>query len=101
MVARTVLQDLKVLAVDQTASPNKDKPVLVRAVTLETTPQQAEELVKATNEGHVQLTLRNPEDRTTAHLNVHRHRRTVRRTPSVLSVTIIKGTAVSHRRVRM
>ena len=38
------------------------EPVIVRAVTLEMTPRQAEIMVKATNEGSVQLTLRNPGD---------------------------------------
>jgi pilus assembly protein CpaB len=58
----TILQNLKVLAVDQTASTDKDKPVVVRAVTLEVKPEQAEVLVKATEEGTVQLVLRNPSD---------------------------------------
>jgi len=59
---RTLLQDIKVLAVDQTASTDKNDPVIVRAVTLEITPQQAEILAKATQEGKVQLSLRNPLD---------------------------------------
>lgn len=58
----TVLQNLKVLAVDQIASQERDGPVIVRAVTLEVDPTQAETLVKATQEGKVQLTLRNPLD---------------------------------------
>jgi pilus assembly protein CpaB len=62
-VTRTVLHDLKVLAVDQTASAGaEEKPVVVRAVTLEADPKQAETLVQATREGNVQLVLRNPED---------------------------------------
>lgn len=60
---RTVLRNLNVLAVDQTASQDKDQPVLVRAVTLEVTPKQAEILVKAREEGRIQLTLRNPLDK--------------------------------------
>ena len=56
----TLLRDIKVLAVDQTSSPEKDKPVIVRAVTLELTPRESERLVKATAEGTVQLALRNP-----------------------------------------
>ncbi|QTP58604.1 Flp pilus assembly protein CpaB [Billgrantia antri] len=60
--SRTVLQNLKVLAVDQIASQERDGPVIVRAVTLEVDPTQAETLVKATQEGKVQLTLRNPLD---------------------------------------
>ena len=43
---RTLLEDLKVLAVDQTASPEKDKPIVVRAVTIEAEPKQAEKLFK-------------------------------------------------------
>ena len=58
----TILQDVKVLAVDQTASTDKDRPVVVRAVTLELSPSEAELLVKATSEGSLQLTLRNPLD---------------------------------------
>lgn len=60
--ARTILQDLRVLAVDQTASTDKTQPVVVRAVTLEMTPKEAEILVKAMSEGHLQLALRNPLD---------------------------------------
>lgn len=59
---RTLLQNLKVLAVDQSAQADKDKPVVVRAVTLEVDPPEAELLVAATEEGTVQLALRNPED---------------------------------------
>lgn len=57
-----ILEDLKVLAVDQSASPDKDNPVVVRAVTLEIDPEHAKKLVKATEEGTVQLALRNPTD---------------------------------------
>lgn len=58
--SKTVLHNLKVLAVDQIASQERDGPVIVRAVTLEVTTREAETLVKATQEGKVQLTLRNP-----------------------------------------
>lgn len=63
-LTRTLLQNLKVLAVDQTSQAEKDKPVVVRAVTLEVDPAQAELLVGATEEGTVQLALRNPDDET-------------------------------------
>jgi pilus assembly protein CpaB len=59
-VTETILQNIKVLAVDQTATTEKNEPVIVRAVTLEMTPPQAEILVKARTEGEIQLTLRNP-----------------------------------------
>jgi pilus assembly protein CpaB len=60
--AETILRNLKVLAVDQTASTEQNDPVIVRAVTLELTPKQSEALVKAREEGSIQLTLRNPLD---------------------------------------
>jgi pilus assembly protein CpaB len=60
--AETILEDLRVLAVDQTASTDKTQPVVVRAVTLEMTPEETEILVKAQTEGKLQLALRNPLD---------------------------------------
>lgn len=59
---RLLLQDLKVLAVDQHTAPGEGNPVVVRAVTLEMDPVQAAKLVEATEEGTVQLALRNPGD---------------------------------------
>jgi len=59
-VTETILRNIKVLAVDQTATTEQNEPVIVRAVTLEMTPAQAEVLVKARTEGEIQLTLRNP-----------------------------------------
>lgn len=56
----TILKNIKVLAVDQTASTDQNDPVIVRAVTLEMKPSQSEVLVKAKSEGTIQLTLRNP-----------------------------------------
>jgi pilus assembly protein CpaB len=60
--SETILEDLRVLAVDQTSSTDKTQPVVVRAVTLEMTPEEAEVLVKAMAEGRLQLALRNPLD---------------------------------------
>ncbi|KFX69237.1 pilus assembly protein CpaB [Pseudomonas taeanensis MS-3] len=60
--SKTILEDLRVLAVDQTASTDKTQPVVVRAVTLEMTPEEAEVLVNAMSEGKLQLALRNPLD---------------------------------------
>jgi pilus assembly protein CpaB len=57
---KTILRNLTVLAVDQTASQDKTTPVVVRAVTLEVTPAQAEILVQAREQGSIQLTLRSP-----------------------------------------
>lgn len=102
-VTRTVLQDIKVLAVDQKISPNKDEPIVVRAVTLELTPKQAEVLVRAREEGSLQLTLRNPlDDEVVAPKVVKKKRRVrvkVRRPappPELPRVTIIRGTTVQE-----
>lgn len=59
---KTLLQNVKVLAVDQTASSDKNDPVIVRAITLELSPKESEQLVGATSEGFVQMALRNPLD---------------------------------------
>jgi pilus assembly protein CpaB len=56
---RTILQNIKVLAVGQLLNQEKNDPVNVSAVTLEVDPQQAEIIVEA---GNLRLTLRNPED---------------------------------------
>jgi pilus assembly protein CpaB len=58
----TILMNINVLAVDQTSTQDKNEPVVVRAVTLEMTPKEAEVLVRAREEGRIQLTLRNPAD---------------------------------------
>lgn len=58
--SETILRAIRVLAVDQTAATEKNEPVIVRAVTLEVNPEQAEVLVKSMEEGSIQLTLRNP-----------------------------------------
>jgi pilus assembly protein CpaB len=59
-VSRTILENLRVLAVDQTAGTDKTQPVVVRAVTLEMSATEAEALVTAQTEGKLQLALRNP-----------------------------------------
>jgi pilus assembly protein CpaB len=59
----TLIQDLKVLAVDQDAVTDAKKPVVVRSATLEMTPQQAEVVFNAQQQGSIQLALRNPIDR--------------------------------------
>jgi pilus assembly protein CpaB len=101
---QTVLRNLNVLAVDQTASQDKDQPVVVRAVTLEVTPEQAEVLVKAREEGRIQLTLRNPNDSSDAFVvetptpkpPVKKVRRESAPAPAKEAVTIIRGTNVHN-----
>ncbi|MNF49741.1 SAF domain protein [compost metagenome] len=58
--AKTILENLRVLAVDQTAGTDKTQPVVVRAVTLEMSATEAETLVTAQTGGKLQLALRNP-----------------------------------------
>lgn len=90
--AITVLKKIKILAVDQTARTDDSKPVIVRAVTLELTPKQAESLVTAKSKGELQLSLRNPND-------IEPKKRVYRRTTD--AVTIIKGTDTSRVNVRI
>lgn len=62
--AETILTDVRVLAVDQQASADKNAPVVVRAVTLEVTPEGALAIAMAKQVGSLQLTLRNPHEST-------------------------------------
>jgi pilus assembly protein CpaB len=61
-LANTLLSNVRVLAVDQQASADPSKPQVVRAVTLEVTPDGAEALAKARHQGQLQLSLRHPRD---------------------------------------
>ena len=62
--SKVVLQDVKVLAIDQKLEEAKGgEPALVQVVTLEVTPEQAEKLTYAAHEAKLQLALRNPTDR--------------------------------------
>ncbi len=85
----TVLKDIKVLAVDQTARTSENKPIIVRAVTLEVSPKDAEKLLTANSKGSIQLTLRNPQAT-----------EPVVKQYVAPRVTIIKGTQASNVRVR-
>jgi len=103
----TILRNIKVLAVDQTAATQQNEPVIVRAVTLELTPRQSEDIVKAKEEGSIQLTLRNPLDEATQVAKAEPA--TVKKAPAVIArrssapvrrravdttVTVIRGTHV-------
>lgn len=57
-----LLQDVKVIAVDQISSEQKDRPTVAKAVTLEVTPQDAQKISLATNVGHLSLILRKSGD---------------------------------------
>jgi pilus assembly protein CpaB len=104
----TILKNIKVLAVDQTAATQQNEPVIVRAVTLELTPNQSEEIVKAKEEGTIQLTLRNPLDEEADKPQVvmkapalpvrKSSTAVVRRSPTTTNstVTVIRGTHVNE-----
>ncbi|MDG3087329.1 Flp pilus assembly protein CpaB [Vibrio hannami] len=91
-VTSTVLKDIKVLAVDQTTRTEENKPIIVRAVTLEVTPKEAEKLLTANSKGSIQLALRNPLE-----IEKPKPKRVYKPKPSV---TIIKGTQSSDVRVQ-
>ena len=58
----TILENLEVLAVDQTVDTKGDEPITVKSVTLLVTPEQAEKLALGSYEGKLQLVLRNTAD---------------------------------------
>lgn len=55
-------QSVRVLAVDQDMTTTNDKPVVVKSVTLEVTPEIAEAIARAQLGGSLQLLLRHPQD---------------------------------------
>ena len=57
-----LLQDVKVIAVDQVSTEQKDRAVVAKAVTLEVTPQQAQKISLASDVGHLSLILRKAGD---------------------------------------
>ncbi|MFO0957065.1 MAG: Flp pilus assembly protein CpaB [Isosphaeraceae bacterium] len=60
--AETVLQDLLVLAAGQVFNRTDDKTVLSRTVTLEVTPEQADQWMAARTDGPLSLSLRGRDD---------------------------------------
>lgn len=61
-ISDVLLQDVKVIAIDQLAVEGKERAVVVRAVTLEVTPIEAQKISLATNVGQLSLTLRKAGD---------------------------------------
>jgi len=82
-VSKIVLERIQVLAVAQDVAINENKPRVVNAVTLEVTPQQAEQIDLARSVGTLSLVLRSQVDT----LNVE--------TTGARKVDLIKPTAVS------
>ncbi len=103
-ITETILKNIKVLAVDQDAATEENEPVIVRAVTLEVTPKDAEKIVKARTEGSIQLTLRNPEEEEEVIVKKPVKRvvraRAPRKAPVDSSVEIIRGTDVKKTKTK-
>ena len=103
-VTETILRNIKVLAVDQTASAESNEPVIVRAVTLEMEPKQAEVLFQARVEGSIQLTLRNPleaePEPPPPKKRVVRRTSPVKRSPGPSEVIVIRGTSVDKTKTK-
>jgi pilus assembly protein CpaB len=96
--AETILSDIKVLAVDQSIATNTNEPVVVRAVTLEVTPEEGETLLKGKAAGSIQLALRNPLDQSDARHKAAPVKVAVKviAPPRDPAITVIRGTQVGH-----
>ena len=97
--SETVVQNVKVLAIDQSATSDKNEPVVVRAVTLEVTPEDAEKLILAEQRGSIQLALRNPLDESVKKKAVAAAARPVVKTkapPPSPAVAVIRGTEMAN-----
>lgn len=57
-----LLQNVRVLGIDQEASDKKDTPMVARAVTIEVTPEEAQRITLGTQVGTLSLALRNAAD---------------------------------------
>jgi pilus assembly protein CpaB len=60
--SRIVLQDVTILAADQTVEMKDNKPVTMTTVTMALSPEETERLTLAQSEGKVALALRNVQD---------------------------------------
>jgi pilus assembly protein CpaB len=62
MVSNVIAQNLRVLGVDQVADEDAQKPVVVKAVTVEATTEESRRIMLAQQVGQVSLSLRNISD---------------------------------------
>ena len=58
MISKIVLEDVRVLAAGHAIEQKENKPVTVNTVTLAVTPEEAEKLALASNDGNIQLIMR-------------------------------------------
>ena len=61
-VTQVVAQNMKVMAVDQVDDEQQSKPIVSRSITLEVTPEQAQQMVQAQTMGMLSLALRHVQD---------------------------------------
>jgi pilus assembly protein CpaB len=90
--SRTLLHDVRVLAVDQTATQDKDqKTVLAKTATLELSPQQAEMVDAAAETGKVSLALRPLGETSTTDLAMNTKTKTNTGVVSVIRYGMLHG----------
>jgi len=83
--SKTILHDILVLTTGQIWEQKGDsKPMIVNTVTLELTPENAEVLNLASNQGKIRLALRN------------RNNRTVAQTQGVTTSVLVSGSALKN-----
>jgi len=68
-LAKTILQNIEILAAGEKTEKKGNEPITVQAVTLLIDPAGAEALALAASEGIINLTLRNPNDTQTAEMS--------------------------------
>ena len=94
-VSKIVLEDVRVLAAGQVIEQKDNKPVTVNTVTLSLTPEDAEKLALAGNDGIIQLVMRNFADNvlvTTGGFNKARLLSSYRNASLVTEAAPAKGT---------
>ena len=95
MTSETILQNIKILAVDQEASREEDEAKIARTVTLEVTPEGSQKLSLAAKMGDITLALRGigdesmPENTTTTDVQLGQ---------TLQDVARLEGTGTSGRR---
>jgi pilus assembly protein CpaB len=101
-ISKVILQNVPVLAIDQKMEEVKNgEPELVSVVTLEVSPEQAEELTYSAHEGRLQLALRSPADSdiATTHgvsaSDLMPRKKTAPSRVAYTNVEVVKGAAVS------
>lgn len=102
-VSKVILQNIPVLAIDQKMDEVKNgEPELVSVVTLEVSPEQAEQLTYSAHEGRLQLALRSPADSdiaitsgVTASDLMPQRKSAPRRVAYTTNIEVVKGAAIS------